>query len=86
MKNSNIRPTGRKGNETVNRMKELMDITPIKEGVDRSTEVITKLGPDGKAYAIIKENSEYYIKSAEKTSGLVMEDFKYIGGLKNKKS
>lgn len=86
MKNSNIRPTGRKGRETVDRMKELMNITPIKEGVDRSTEIITKLGPDGKAYAIIKENSEYYIKVSDKTSGLVMEDFKYIGGLMNKKS
>jgi len=86
MKNSNIRPTGRKGRETVDRMRELMKLTPIKEGVDRSTEVVTKLGPDGKAYAIIKENNQYYIKVSEKTSGLVMEDFKYIGGLMNKKS
>lgn len=86
MENMNIRPTGRKGNETLNRMRELMNVTPIKEGVDRSTEVITKLGPDGKAYAIIKENSEYYIKVSDKTSNLVMEDFKYIGGLMNKKS
>jgi len=86
MKNSNIRPTGRKGRENLDRMKELMKITPIKEGVDRSTEVITKLGPDGKAYAIIKENNQYYIKVANKTSGLVMEDFKYIGGLMNKTS
>ncbi len=85
MENMNIRPTGRKGNETLNRMRELMQVTPIKEGVDRSTEVITKLGPDGKAYAIIKENSEYYIKVANKTTNLVMEDFKYIGGLMNKK-
>jgi hypothetical protein len=86
MKNLNIRPTGRKGNETLNRMRELMNVTPIKEGVDRSTEVITKLGPDGKAYAIIKENSDYYIKVSDKTTNLVMEDFKYIGGLMNKKS
>jgi hypothetical protein len=86
MENSNIRPTGRKGRETTNRMIELMKITPIKEGVDRSTEVITKLGPDGKAYAIIKENNQYYVKVSDKTSGLVMEDFKYIGGLMNKTS
>jgi hypothetical protein len=86
MENSNIRPTGRKGRENLDRMKELMKLTPIKEGVDRSTEVVTKLGPDGKAYAIIKENNQYYIKSSEKTSGLVMEDFKYIGGLMNKSS
>ena len=86
MENSNIRPTGRKGRETTDRMIELMKITPIKEGVDRSTEVITKLGPNGKAYAIIKENNQYYIKIANKTEGLVMEDFKYIGGLMNKTS
>ena len=86
MENSNIRPTGRKGRETLDRMRELMNVTQIKEGVDRSTEVVTKLGPDGKAYAIIKENNQYYIKSANKTSGLVMEDFKYIGGLMNKSS
>ncbi len=86
MKNLNIRPTGRKGTEILNRMKELMNVTPIKEGVDRSTEVITKLGPDGKAYAIIKENSEYYIKVSDKTNNLVMEDFRYIGGLMNKKN
>ena len=86
MKNSNIRPTGRKGRETVDRMKELMNITPIKEGVDRSTEIVTKLGPDGKAYGIVKENSEYYIKVSDKTDNLVSEDFNYIGGLMNKKS
>jgi len=86
MENSNIRPTGRKGRENLDRMRELMKLTPIKEGVDRSTEVVTKLGPDGKAYAIIKENNQYYIKVSDKTSGLVMEDFKYIGGLMNKKS
>lgn len=82
----NIRPTGRKGNENINRIKELMNVTPIKEGVNKSTEIITKLGPDGKAYAIIKENSNYFIKVAAKTTGLVIEDFKYIGGLANKMS
>lgn len=86
MENLNIRPTGRKGKEILDRMKELMSITPIKEGVDRSTVELTKRGPDGKSYGIVKENSEYYIKVSEKTSNLVAEDFKYIGGLKNKKS
>lgn len=86
MKNLNIRPTGRKGNETMNRIKELMNITPIKEGVDRSVVELAKLGPDGKAYGIVKENSEYFIKVSDKTSNLVAEDFNYIGGLMNKKS
>jgi len=86
MKNQNIRPTGRKGAEVINRMKELMNITPIKEGVDRSVVELTKIGPNGKAYGVVKENQEYYIKISDKTSNLVAEDFKYIGGLKNKKS
>lgn len=87
MENKNIRPTGMKGRETVDRIKDLMGrMTPIKEDVNRSTVELTKLGPDGKAYAIIKENSEYYIKTSDKTENLVAEDFKYIGGLKNKKS
>jgi predicted phosphohydrolase len=48
---------------------------------------LTKLGPDNKVYAIIRENHEYYIKSTDKVSNIVSEDFKYIGGLqkKNKK-
>lgn len=86
MKNMNIRPTGMKGNEILNRMKQLMDIPLIKEGVDRSVVELAKIGPDGKAYGIVKENSEYFIKVSDKTSNLVAEDFKYIGGLKNKKS
>jgi hypothetical protein len=86
MKNSNIKPTGRKGREVIDRMKQLMDITPIKENVNRSVVELTKIGPDGKAYGIVKENQEYYIKVTDKTSNLVVEDFEYIGGLKNKKS
>lgn len=86
MKNNNIRPNGRKGAEVINRMRDLMNITPIKENVDRSVVELTKIGPDGKAYGIVKENQEYYIKISDKTSNLLKEDFNYIGGLKNKKS
>lgn len=85
MQNSKIKPTGRKGRENINRIKELMNLTPIKENVDRSVVELTKIGPDGKAYAIVKENSEYYIKVSDKVNNLVTEDFKYIGGLQNKK-
>jgi hypothetical protein len=85
MKNSNIRPIGLKGQENINRMKDLMKITPIKESVNRSVVEISKMGPDGKAYAIVKENSEYYIKVTDKTKNLVTEDFNYMGGLMNKK-
>lgn len=86
MKKSNIvKPTGLKGNDKLNRMRELMGAAPINEGITRSVVELTKEGPDGKVYAIIRENHEYFIKVSEKKSELVTEDFQYIGGLQNKK-
>jgi hypothetical protein len=84
-KDFRIIPIGLKGNEINERMKELMGITPINENISRSVVELTKIGPDGKAYAIVRENHEYFIKVSNKTSKLVTEDFKYIGGLQNKK-
>jgi hypothetical protein len=88
MKNTNIRilPTGLKGNQIDERMKELMGIGPINENVRTSVVELTKMGPDDNIYAIVRENHEYYIKIAPKKEKLVAEDFKYIGGLQNKKS
>ena len=86
MKNKNIiSPVGLKGNQINERMKELMGISSINENKSNIVVELTKMGPDGKAYAIVRENHEYYIKSTNKTSGLIAEDFKYIGGLQNKK-
>ena len=51
--------------------------TPITESIE---------GPDGKVYAIIREGSKFYIKSATKGSELVAESFNYIGGFMNKKN
>lgn len=86
MKNKNIiSPVGLKGNQINERMKELMGISSINENKSNIVVELTKMGPDGKAYAIIRENHDYYIKSTTKTSGLVAEDFQYIGGLQNKK-
>ena len=81
-----VRPTGLKGSEKINRMKELMGASVIKEDVKNSSVELTKVGPDGRVYGIVKEGSEYYIKVTSKTSNLVTEDFNYIGGLANKKS
>ena len=80
-----INPTGLKGYEVTDRMKELMGIKSIVENKHTSVVELTKLGPDGKVYGIVRENHEYYIKTSEKKSNLVVEDFNYIGGLKNKK-
>ena len=84
-RNFRINPVGLKGNEINERMKQLMGVTPINEGLSRSTVELTKIGPDGKAYGIVRENHEYYIKVSDKTTNLTVEDFNYIGGLQNKK-
>lgn len=85
-KNIKISPVGLKGNQINERMKELMGIGSINESKSNIVIELTKVGPDGKAYAIVRENHEWYIKTTDKKSGLVAEDFKYIGGLMNKKS
>lgn len=87
-KDYNVNPTGLKGNEINNRMRELMGISTINENENKKTSVIelTKMGPDANVYAIVRENHEYYIKSTSKKDNLLTEDFNYIGGLQNKKS
>ncbi len=81
----NIRPNSLQGKDVISRMKDLMG--PITEGKQNSTSevLLTKIGPDGKTYGIVKENHEYYIKISDKSSNLIAEDFNYIGGLQNKK-
>ena len=80
-----ITPVGLKGNEINERMKQLMGIQPINENKKSSVVELTKIGPDGNVYGIVRENHEYYIKITNKKSNLVTEDFSYIGGLQNKK-
>ena len=84
-KNTQINPVGLKGYEINERMKELMGIKPINENKSNIVVELTKMGPDGNAYAVVRENHEWYIKKTSKTSNLLAEDFKYIGGLQNKK-
>ena len=81
-----VRPTGLKGNEKINRMVELMGNTSLNEDIKNSAIELTKMGPDGKVYGIVREGHEYYIKVTNKKSNLINEDFNYIGGLGNKKS
>lgn len=85
-KNIKISPIGLKGYQINERMKELMGVSSLNENKSNVVVELTKLGPDGNAYAIIRENHEWYIKKANKTENLVAEDFNYIGGLMNKKS
>ena len=82
-----INPVGRKGHEISDRVKELMGIMSINESsspISKYDLKLSKIGPDGNVYAIIRENKKYFIKKAAKKDNLVLEDFQYIGGLKNK--
>ena len=81
-----IVPVGLKGKEITDRMIELMGVTSVNENTKNSAVELTKKGPDGKVYGIVRENHEYYIKTSNKTKDLQVEDFHYIGGLQNKKS
>lgn len=83
-KNNDIRPVGLKGNDQVNRMRKLMGVAPIHENTKTSVVELTKMGPDGKVYGIVRENHKYFIKVSNKKQNLVAEDFMYLGGLKNK--
>jgi hypothetical protein len=84
MRNNNIKPTGLKGNSQINRMKKLMGVSSINENVKTSVVELTKMGPDGKVYGIVRENHKYFIKITNKKQNLIAEDFMYMGGLKNK--
>lgn len=86
MKKSNIvKPTTLKGNDKLDRIRQLMPKVPVNEGITRSVVELTKMGPDGNVYAIVRENHEYFIKISENKDSLLNEDFNYIGGLQNKK-
>jgi hypothetical protein len=84
MKKNNIRPVGLKGNNQLNRMKKLMGVSSINENTKTSVVELTKMGPDGKVYGIVRENHKYFIKVSNKKENLIAEDFMYVGGLKNK--
>jgi len=81
-----VRPTGLKGNEKLDRMRELMGASQLNEDVKNSVVELTKIGPDGKVYGIVREGHNYFIKVTDKKSNIVTEDFNYIGGLMNKTS
>jgi hypothetical protein len=81
-----VRPTGLKGSEKVDRMKDLMGIKPLNEDVKNSVVELTKLGPDGKVYGVVREGHNYFIKVTNKQTNVITEDFNYIGGLMNKTS
>jgi len=85
MKNKFVNPKGLKGNQRIDRMKDLMGIKPITESVITTKALENlKYGPDGKTYGIVRENKKYFIKRSDKTTNVTLNDLDYIGGLGNK--
>jgi hypothetical protein len=82
MKENIINPNGLKGKDVLSRVRELMGESIQKDTKNYVIE-LTKKGPDGKVYAIVRENHSYFIKVTDKTKNIVGEDFKYLGGLQN---
>lgn len=81
-----INPVGLKGREELQHIQDLMQkLTPVNEAIRNSVVELTKKAANGKIYAIVRENHDYFIKIATQKKGpLVTEDFQYIGGLQNK--
>ncbi len=79
--------TNIKNNETINRMKSLMNYGLQTEGkkAEYSSIEYQKLGADGNLYGIIREGQKYYIKTASNKKNPLKEDFQYIGGFRNRK-
>ena len=84
MKNYN--PKSLKGQDKLNRIKDLMGrMSTLNESTSHSELELIKKGPNGIVYGIVRENHDYFIKTSNKNSGsLLAEDFNYIGGLQNK--
>lgn len=85
-KKNTVNPTTLKGRDQMDRIHELMGkVAPsINESKSNSVLEISRLAPDGNVYGIVRENHKYYMKIAENKENLTVNDFQYIGGLKNK--
>ena len=79
--------TNIKNNDTLNRMKSLMNYGLKTEGKNAPYSAVEyqKVGADGNVYGIVREGTKYYIKSAGCKKNPLNEDFSYIGGFRNRK-
>jgi hypothetical protein len=84
MNKNTVNPIGPKGNELISRIQEMMNkIAPQEVNASRSVIELVKTGADNRAYAIVRENHNYFIKVANSKENVAAEDFKYMGGLQN---
>lgn len=72
--------------EMTSKIKSLMNINEEPKNTSTHGFELVKKGADGNAYAIVRENHEYFIKKAKIKENLNYSDFNYIGGLPNKRS
>ena len=78
---------GYKGSDAINRAKQLMQLNENAEPtVNKRGFVLVKKGADNKAYAIVKESSKYFLKSAPLTEGVHFSQFDYINGETSKRN
>lgn len=71
--------------EVTNKMKALMGLNEVANTNSTHGFELVKKGSDGNAYAIVRENHEYFLKKALIKENLSYNDFNYIGGLQNKR-
>ena len=74
-------------NDQISRMKAMMTYGLKTESKNTSYSGLeyNRLGADGKTYGIVREGTKFYIKVANKTNNVLVEDFDYIGGFRNRK-
>lgn len=76
-------------NDQLARMKDLINYGKVNEDVKpiSSYNIEQKAqAADGKYYAIIRENSKFYVKVATPGKETIAESYQYIGGVQNKKN
>jgi hypothetical protein len=71
--------------EQVDRVQFLMGINKPQTNENKKVAPLgiiekTEIGADGNCYAIIKENSRYYLKKSPDTKDIKLDNFEYLGG------
>jgi hypothetical protein len=71
--------------EQIDRVQYLMGINKPQTNENKKAAPLgiierSEIGADGNCYAVIKENSKYYIKKSSNTKDLKLDDFEYLGG------
>lgn len=78
---------GYKGSDAINRARQLMQLNEnVEPTVNKRGFVLVKKGADNKVYAIVKESSKYFLKSAPLTENVHFSHFNYVNGETSKRN